>query len=310
VRPGPPGGAARACARGGVAPALLLDVQTPFGEVFYWSDRKLANIAPAITVALDQPHSRIVSIAWVHGTQTATIIFTKQTRYLSGSVVTLSLLATFLFLNGVSGTVTFPDLSDRSTLKFVPNVAIADGDVATAADPGIAAIVPPAAVDYEPWIVSTVNFNFNRSSQTDIGGLQLQNVSGDVLVRDFERIARRSVLEGSLYVLRYYSADLEWPWIEQHGTLSVGDAGTMVPITLRQLLDGSDDTPAQVVSENCQLVWGERRCGATGSTECLYTYTSCQVIEHFTGIQTGFEINNPAAAAVLSTQVINRKKAW
>lgn len=39
--------------------------------------------------------------------------------------------------------------------------------------------------------------------QTDTGSFIVQNVSGDTLARDFERIARRSAIEGALFVYRY-----------------------------------------------------------------------------------------------------------
>jgi hypothetical protein len=222
MRPGPPTGAARARARSGVAPALLLDVQTPSGDIYYWSDRRLKNMPAAIT---------------------------------------------------------------------------ADGN--------------PAMVDYTAWLLGSGSFSFNRSLNTDTGSLTLQNLSGDVLQSDFERIVRRGTLEGSLYVFRYYQVDMQWAWLEQHGTLTVGDTSrSTVQLGLVQLLSGSDDTPEQTVSETCQLVWGEKRCGATGDTECLYTYASCQVPEHFTGIQTAFETNNPESYANLPTQTFNRKKNW
>ncbi len=165
-------------------------------------------------------------------------------------------------------------------------------------------------MDYTAWLMGTGTLNYNRSTITDTGTLMVQNVSGDVLQRDFERIMRKSTLEGSLFVFRYYSVDLQFAWIEQHGTLSCGDAGTVVQLNLQQLFAGSDDTPNQQVSETCQLNWGEARCSAAGDTECLYTYSSCQVVERFVGIQTAFEVNNPSAAAATLTTTINRARAW
>jgi len=217
MRPIPPGNG------GNIAPALLLDVQTPGGDVYYWADRPLNNIVPVIQAS------------------------------------------------------------------------------------GVSSGTP---VNYTAWLLSSGNFKYSRSLVTDTGTLTLQNLSGDVLQRDFARIARRSVLEGSLYVFRYYQVDMQWAWLEQHGTLTVGDTGDTVTLNLQQLMPGSDDTPDQTISETCQLVWGEKRCGATGATECLYTYASCQCPARFTGIQTAFEVNNPAAAAALPTTVFNRARAW
>lgn len=221
MRPGPPNGAARARSRTGIAPALLLDVQTPAGTIFYWADRKLANIPAAIT---------------------------------------------------------------------------ADGN--------------PANVSYDAWLTSSASLNLYKAMQTDTATLSVQNLSGNVLERDLQKLMTRGTLEGSLYVLRYYAVDLAWAWMEQHGTLTMGEGDLSAELTLSQLLQGQDTTPEQTVTENCNIVWKEKRCGATGATECLYTYASCQVIEHFVGIQTTFETNNPESAANLPTVSVNRKRPW
>ena len=221
MRPGPVSVGGRA--RGGVAPAILLDVQTLAGDTYYWADRTVAGVAAVIPPA-----------------------------------------------------------------------------------PGL-----PAVPVYQPWLLGTGTYSFNRSTSTDTGSVTLQNLSGDVLASDFERIVRKATIEGSLYVLRYYQLDLGFAWLEQHGTLTVGDTSrTSASLKLSQLLQGQDDTPEQDVSETCQLVWAGKRCGATGPTECLYTYSSCQVPVHFVGIQTAFEVNNPEAIATLPVQTVNRKRSW
>jgi hypothetical protein len=120
-------------------------------------------------------------------------------------------------------------------------------------------------------------------------------------------LASVSIAESS-----YYSVDLAYPWIEQHGTLSLNSAPRFgnATLSLVQLNQGQDDTPEQTLSETCQLDWGEKRCGATGPTECLYSYASCQVPPHYVGIQTAFETNNPEAPAQLPQRPINRSRAW
>ncbi len=207
--------------RSGIAPSLLLDVQTAAGDLYYWADRKVTAV------------------------------------------------------------------------------------------PVLAATMPATdVVSYVPWLLGKGKLSVNRSLQTDTGSITVQNLGGNSFERDFARIMRRSTLEGALFVLRYFDVAAGFAWVEQHGTLTVGDTGNTATLQLQQLLSGSDDTPEQNVSETCQIVWGEKRCGATGTTECLYTYASCQVPEHFVGIQTAYETNNPATAAELPTQVTNRKRAW
>ncbi len=214
--------ASRGYASGGIAPALLLDVQTPSGDMHYWADRALANIPSGFAI------------------------------------------------------------------------------------PGTLA----PAVTYLPWLLGSGSFSFNRSLVTDTMTLTMQNISGDVLQTDFERIVRKSTLEGSIFVFRYYAVDLAWAWITMQGTLSVGETRGTLTLNGSQLLQGQDDTPVQQVSESCQLIWAQPRCGATGSTECNYTYASCQVTERFVGISTSFETANPESVANVPVTPVNRKRAW
>lgn len=210
--------ASRGHAPGGVAPAMLLDVQTPAGTNYFWADRNLVGIPSVITAA---------------------------------------------------------------------------------------------PVNYAAWLLGAGSLSAYRSLQTDKLSLTLQNLSGDVLQSDWEKITAKSTLEGSLFVFRYYAVDLAWAWIEMHGTLSVGDTPrTTVQLNCSDIFSGQDDTPEQQTSENCQLIWGEPRCGASGSVECLYTRSSCQVPEHFTGIDTSFETGMQESAAVVLSATINRRRSW
>ena len=71
---------------------------------------------------------------------------------------------------------------------------------------------------------------------------------------------------------------------------------------------GQDDVPGNIISETCQLVWGERRCGATGQQECLYSFRTCQVPERFMGILTTFEKNYGEAIPDMPAQPVNRRR--
>ena len=190
--------------------------------------------------------------------------------------------------------------SDRN-LSNIPAVITADGN--------------PANVSYLPWLMGAPTFTWNRSTQTDIGSLTLQNITGDTLYRDFERIATRSALEGSLFVYRYWDVAGEFAWIENHGTITIDPTERrLVTIKTQQLVTGSDETPGMTYSETCQLVWGEKRCGADttapGAAECKYSYQTCQVVEHFVGTQTSFELNFTESTASVLSPVINRRRSW
>jgi len=164
---------------------------------------------------------------------------------------------------------------------------------------------------YIPWIVQVPPFTFHRSLVTDTGSFVLQNLSGDTLSRDFEKIARRSALEGAFFVYRCWQADAEAAWLEVHGTLSVGNIGQdTVQLKARSLINESEaDTPLEIYCETCQLQWGGRRCGSTQATECSYSYQTCQVIERPFIVQNNYEKNlGESAAATANTNLINRRR--
>jgi hypothetical protein len=153
-------------------------------------------------------------------------------------------------------------------------------------------------------------FTFHRSLVTDVGSFVVQNLSGDTLSRDFEKIARRSALEGAMFVYRCYQADAEWPWLEVHGTLSVASIGTdTVQLKASQLINASNlDTPLELYCETCQLQWAGRRCGSGEATECSYSYQTCQVIERPFIVQNNYEKNLSESAASTVLNTINRRR--
>ncbi len=165
---------------------------------------------------------------------------------------------------------------------------------------------------YDPWILSAPQLTFHRSLQTDVGNFVLQNLSGDTLSRDFEKIMRRSALEGAFYVYRLWQPGAEAAWIEVHGTLTVDDVGvdTVSLKGLQSINPAQDDTPLEVSCETCQLTWGLARCGATGATECQYSYQTCQVIERIMVVLNDFEKNYGETTANTAMDVINRRRKF
>ena len=182
-----------------------------------------------------------------------------------------------------------------AALANVPAVITADGNV--------------AMVTYQPWILAAPKFSFHRSMQSDTGSFTVQNVSGDTLSRDFEKIVRRSAMEGALFVYRYWNPAAAYADREVHGTLTVSSIGTSTAeLACAQLFSGQDDTPGAIFTESCQLVWAEKRCGATGTQECLYSFATCQVPEHYMGLMTTFETNFGEALPDMPAQPINRRR--
>jgi hypothetical protein len=163
---------------------------------------------------------------------------------------------------------------------------------------------------YIPWLLSVPQFSFHRSLATDTGEFLLQNLSGDTLSRDFEKIVRRSTLEGAMFVYRLWHVEAEEALLEVHGTLSVSDIGRdTVKLTACPLINAASiDCPLENYCETCQLDWGGVRCGSTESTECHYSFQTCQVPRRFMGVLNHFEKNYGTTEANTASNVINRRR--
>jgi hypothetical protein len=170
--------------------------------------------------------------------------------------------------------------------------------------------IPAGSTLYEPWLLTVPDLTFHRSSVTDMGSFVLQNLSGDTVSRDFEKIMRKSALEGAFFVFRCWQADAQAAWIEVHGKLTVSDVGVDT-VTLHgeaAINPASDDTPLEEFCETCQLQWGQARCGATGSVECQYSFQTCQVVERIMAAPNFYEKNYGETTANVPTQIINRRR--
>ena len=171
---------------------------------------------------------------------------------------------------------------------------------------------PYAPSQYEPWILTVPQLTFHRSSVTDVGNFILQNLSGDTVSRDFEKIMRASALEGAFFVYRSWQPDAQASWIEVHGTLTVEDVGVDT-VTLKgspAINPAQDDTPDKQYGETCQWRWSSPQCGATGTTECQYSYQTCQALERILVVLNDFEKNYGETTANVPTQVINRRRRF
>lgn len=370
-------------ARTGIAPANLLEIQDVNGNVYLWSDRKIA--APSLMLAAPpEAVGAHVSypIALPAGHQVTWALPGKAAYTRSGSSsATGSTAAGFLSINGgiaaasvtwnnfimpplpagaviykaylvlqcagfsdgsvanvavtsnawtgplsgafgaeyssqIMGTITPGSIISASITASI-NDAVSEGTYQdlTITFVGIAieyssSVLTTGLWQYAPWLLSVPSFTFNRSLQTDTGAFVVQNISGDSLSRDFERLARISALEGALFVYRLWQPDAEAAWIEIHGTLTVKPVGVdTAQLQGAQLLNPSqDDTPLEIYCETCQVQWGGRRCGSTETTECLYSFETCQVIERPMMVLNDFEKNYGEAAANTAFNIINRRR--
>lgn len=174
----------------------------------------------------------------------------------------------------------------------------------------IVATGAPASSDYLPWIVDSGSLTFNRSMQADTGSLTLQNLSGDTLQRDFERIARQTTLEGAIAVYRVWHAAAEAAEMEWHAQISgVKPDPERAQLTLKQLNDTSAlVTPPRLLCEICQWRWSSPQCGSTQPTPCQQTFSTCQVVERIFAISNPYEKNYGETWATPTTRLMNRKR--
>jgi hypothetical protein len=231
---------------------------------------------------------------------------------LVGSLTTLAEIAAYTLSISMHSTVGgyWPDELD------VSDVAIAiyfhlpgGGSNGGYTNPGEA---PYGNGPYLPWLLQVPNFTFHRSMQTDMGNFVVQNVSGDTLSRDMEKILRASTLEGAQFVYRCWQPDSEAAWIEVHGQLTMGSDGVdTVQLTAADTINAAqDDTPLELSCETCQLNWALARCGATGDTECQYSYQTCQVPEKIMVVMNNFEKNYGESTASIAVRPINRARKF
>jgi hypothetical protein len=197
------------------------------------------------------------------------------------------------------------------------DVQFMDGTLLYLADRKLSAIAAitadgePATVAYKPWLMGGAKISLHRSTQMDTVQLNVQNVSGESVVPDMERILRASSIEGAMAVLRIWDAGGEFVMREFHGTLTMeSKQRDAVTISLEQLLASSrQDSHAATYGENCNLVWAEKRCGADpGGTECKYSFATCQVPERFMGVVVNFEPNFSDSVPAIPTATINRRR--
>ena len=165
-------------------------------------------------------------------------------------------------------------------------------------------------VAYKAWLLSVPKITFNRSLATDTGNFVIQNVSGNSLARDMETQIRSSAIEGAFFIYRCWQPDAESSWIIFHGTLTLDD-GPQDTIQLKgkQLLSAAeDDTPLENYCETCQLQWAGARCGSTQSSECNYSFQSCQVVERPMLVLNDYEKNWGETGANTAMTIINRSR--
>lgn len=200
--------------------------------------------------------------------------------------------------------------SGQATISFVGVAIYYSSAQFSGGGASYASTAPNLPVLYKPWLVGVPRITFNRSLQTDIGNFRLQNISGTTRSRDLDALLRSSAIEGALFVYRCWQPDAQAPWIEVHGTLTLENLPPDMGLVkgVQAINPAQDDTPLEEYSETCQWNWGLARCGSTQSTECLYSYPTCQVIERIGVAMNNYEKNYGETTANTPLVTINRAR--
>ncbi|MDR3723260.1 MAG: hypothetical protein P4K83_02070 [Terracidiphilus sp.] len=172
------------------------------------------------------------------------------------------------------------------------------------------AILAEGSPNYLPWLLAAGPFTFNRSTAMDTGTFTIQNVSGNTLARDVETMLSSTTLEGATFVYRLWQADAQQALLYITGTLTF-QSGTDTTATFKTKPfsnPSESNAPSEQYCETCQLDWGGARCGATGTTECQYSFQSCQVPERIMVALNHYEKNWGETSASNPFPVINRNR--
>ncbi|ACO33625.1 MULTISPECIES: hypothetical protein [Acidobacterium] len=169
----------------------------------------------------------------------------------------------------------------------------------------------PATNAYVPWVLGVPKLQFHRSQRADTITLVLQNLSGDTLQTDFERIVTKNALTGSLICYRRWHAAAEDSSREFHAKIESLVGVKKVTITAGPIDNESEDiTPQYQLGEICQWRWSSPQCGSTQPTPCQQSFPTCQVLSRFSGITNNFEKNFGEALAQVQTKTMQRIREY
>jgi hypothetical protein len=146
------------------------------------------------------------------------------------------------------------------------------------------------SVAYVPMLQAIGALRCSRDAQTDAGDITFQNVSGNLIRRDFSDVAASRELEGALCVVRFWDSLFDFTIDSFHGYLSEQDIDEQfATFRLLQLLDGGMyELANDTYSELCTLRYKGGICQSpSGNPVCNKRFTDCNLnaaVEHFNGI--------------------------
>ena len=162
-----------------------------------------------------------------------------------------------------------------------------------------------------PWLLTAGPFTLSRSMQSDVGNFVLQNMSGDTLQRDMNKLITASAFEGALFAYREWNLDSGIVEFEMHGRLTIGGTEAVAEFQSDQLFNPSDYQAVELVSETCRWRFGSTACGSTSGTPCQNTYVTCQLAnkERFSAFINNFiEIQAEGLANVSTRDVVRNRQ--
>lgn len=174
----------------------------------------------------------------------------------------------------------------------------------------VVSVLTGVAESFESWLLKAGPFVYHRSQVTDLGSFTLQNISGNTLARDVDTMLRATTLEGATFAYRLWQADAQAGFIYAVGTLTFSSGSDRLATFKTKPFSNpaQEDTPLEQYCETCQLNWAGPRCGSTQSTECQYSFQSCQVVERVMVALNNYEKNWGESTSNLPTSIINRNR--
>lgn len=147
---------------------------------------------------------------------------------------------------------------------------------------------PNTPVAFLPWVIGVPTFHTYRTLQTDIGQMQIQNLSGTSYDREVANIFSAEEFEGAMLYYRIWNSAAEFAIYEFAGNI-------LDPTIDERLLQftvagfgnwSAIEAPYFILGENCPLTFASPQCGSTAATPCAHTLATCTALERFMGVPT------------------------
>jgi hypothetical protein len=286
-------------ASGGLAPTSLLEVLTASNTYYAWSDRDLQNGSAILSqnttpIATITANRRLIGLFGGEAFPSFTVVLTGPAPISAGEPVTIAGNT----LAAANGTWIIAEVLSADSYLVEHTTTGGSGTGGTSSTPG------GSNVDYKGWIIGQPKFTLTGTTQTDTGTIDVQNYSGNTVMRDVATAFSEDEFIGAFIYFRLWRSDSEYAVFTFMGTVSECDVSDdRMTLALEGFGNWSNCiAPACNIDATCGLTFGSVECGSTSPTPCQNTYGTCTSIERFKGTIAQWDWANQGASLVQIAQ--------